>query len=519
MAEKGLTPSVPPWRRILLPEEYRFWLVGLLICTLGVVVRSIVGPLIIDDGYIYFRYALNAASGNGLIYNQGQPIFGVTSPTYTLILTLAAMLGLDLPRASIFLGIALDLGSSLLLLAIGRKLGSNVTGWVCAVFFAVGPKAVIPGLSGMETSFFTLLITLCLACLVDQRFGQAILLAGLAGATRPEGLALFGVTVGYLAFEERRFRLKDTLLGAAPILAWTAISRIAYQGWIPNSITAKATVFPAYVSPFHDTLLIIRYLTNPFEFTSTTPELGWVNLVVGCLGAVGLVDLVRKSRGTRSFLVWAAIIGAAYAIINRSMFPWYLGPFFPLSSLVLACGLDRLWTAELFRTGLARSFPYGVGVLQGIVIVTLGATFWDASVSAGRVVRVDQDHREAAYLELGRWFDGRLPPDEPIASVEIGAIGYGYPGPILDFTGLVSPEVLPFYAEPGFEFHYPHTVPARAVEQLAPPVLVTYDTYVSEIRSTPWFQRAYPSEAIVVPLWQPYGTLMVFSAPGIPLPP
>ena len=120
---------------------------------------------------------------------------------------------------------------------------------------------------------------------------------------------------------------------------------------------------------------------------------------------------------------------------------------------------------------------------------------------------------------MGEWFSDHLRPDEVVASVEIGAISYGYRGPVLDLTGLVSPEVLPFYADPQFQFHYPHTLPPEAVEQLAPPVLVTYDKAIADMRETSWFQRAYPNIRIVETPHPVYGTLMVFTASGVPLPP
>ena len=505
--------------RLALSEASRFWLIGLAICLLGVVARVAIGPLLIDDAYIYFRYALNAAAGKGLVYNPGQMVFGATSPPYTLILTLAAIAGLNLIPASVIFGIVLDFASSMILLAVGRRVGTNFTGWLSALLFSLAPKAVIPGLSGMETSFFTLLVTLCLAGLVFRRQSAAIVLAGLAGATRPEGLALLGVVVAYAALEERRVRWRATLVAALPTMLWLVLSRLMYHAWIPNSINAKAIVFPRYPNPFHDSILILRYLTNPFEFTSTEPELGWINLVVLCVGGIGLISLVRRSRAVRPFVLWCAIIGMAYALVNRSMFPWYLGPFFPLSSIVLAFALGEIPGFREGTSRLGRVIPHAAGALEASVLLAFGVLLWTGSVATGNVVRLDQDHRERTYLRLGEWLATHLPSDTTVASAEIGAVSYGYRGPVLDLTGLVSPEVLPYYSDPGFEFHYPHSLPAAAVEQLAPPVLVTYDKFIADYSKASWFRRAYPNVRILETGHPVYGTLMVFSAAGVPLPP
>lgn len=496
-----------------------FWLLGLCVCALGLALRAHIGPLLIDDAYIYFRYALEAASGNGLVYNPGQLVFGATSPSYTLILTLVADAGLDLTRASVVIGIALDFFSAMVLLGVGRKLGTNLTGWLTALFFSLAPKAVIPGLSGMETSLFTLLVVLSLACLVYHRSSAAIVLAGLAAATRPEGLALLGILVVYKTLDERRFPWPEALVASAPVLIWMTVSRVVYGEWIPNSIHAKAAVFPPYPNRLHDATLIVRYLTNPFEFTSTTPQLGWVNLIFICLEGIGLISLARRSKEMVVFLVWAAIIAGSYAVINRSMFPWYLGPFFPLASIFLASAPLALAELDGIADRVLHPSPRAVGAFSASVSLVVGLALWSTSISAGNAVRADQDHREATYLRLGEWFAAHLSSGETVGSAEIGALGYGYPGPILDFTGLVSPGVLPFFAAPGFEFHYPHTLPAAAVEQFALPVLVTYDKFIVDFRHKAWFERAYPNSLVLETGHPVYGTLMVFTAPGVPIPP
>ncbi len=49
---------------------------------------------IIDDGYIFFRYAYNLVNGYGYVYNQGQNVEAVTSLTWTLLLTSASFISI-----------------------------------------------------------------------------------------------------------------------------------------------------------------------------------------------------------------------------------------------------------------------------------------------------------------------------------------------------------------------------------------------------------------------------------------
>src|SRR5688572_8374570 len=45
-----------------------------------------------DDAYISFRYAENLAAGRGLVYNEGERVFGSSTPLYVLWLTALRLL-------------------------------------------------------------------------------------------------------------------------------------------------------------------------------------------------------------------------------------------------------------------------------------------------------------------------------------------------------------------------------------------------------------------------------------------
>ena len=63
-----------------------------LVCTsIAIVVRIVVGPLIIDDAYIFFRYARNLLQGHGPVFNPGERVLGISSPSYLLVLTIIGL--------------------------------------------------------------------------------------------------------------------------------------------------------------------------------------------------------------------------------------------------------------------------------------------------------------------------------------------------------------------------------------------------------------------------------------------
>jgi hypothetical protein len=71
---------------------------------------------------------------------------------------------------------------------------------------------------------------------------------------------------------------------------------------------------------------------------------------------------------------------------------------------------------------------------------------------------------------------------------------------------------------PTFVFHYTRSLPPEAVQQPAPMVLVTHDMFIVDFSQATWFQRAYPNSLILETGQPEYGTPMVSTAPGVPIP-
>jgi hypothetical protein len=63
-------------------------------------------PRVVDDMFIFFRYAENLAAGDGLVYNLGERVEGFSSVTWVMLVTLGEWLGVNLVTWSKLLGIA-----------------------------------------------------------------------------------------------------------------------------------------------------------------------------------------------------------------------------------------------------------------------------------------------------------------------------------------------------------------------------------------------------------------------------
>ena len=146
----------------------------------------------LDDSFIYFQYARQAAQGYFLEYNTGSlPTAGASSILYMLLLIPGFWLGIEgiwIVVYALVLGFVLLGLSAQLLLLIGRRLDGQFSGWVASLLFLFCGPLLWGYFSGMEIGLFSfsILLTLYLYLIGDSKIPLAASLMVLA---RPEGIA------------------------------------------------------------------------------------------------------------------------------------------------------------------------------------------------------------------------------------------------------------------------------------------------------------------------------------------
>ena len=224
---------------------------------LAIVLRVIPGPRVIDDAYIIFRYAQNLLNGNGLVFNPGEPVFGITTPLFALLLaTLGAPMGgaaAPFPTLALAVNALADAGTCLLLIRLGRALDRPPAGILAALVWAVAPMSVTFAIGGMETSVFILLTTATLYFHSSRQPAAAALCAGLSLTTRPDALIFIGFWMLERARQAwgsgRRDRTHPPIGAAeiagflAPVALWAVFAWSTYGSPIPNSIVAKTSAY------------------------------------------------------------------------------------------------------------------------------------------------------------------------------------------------------------------------------------------------------------------------------------
>ena len=211
-----------------------------------------------DDGYICFRYAENAASGLGLVYNAGERVEGYTQFLWVLALAAGTRLGLDPELVGSSLGIASGLGLLAAMLLLGRRLGIGPWWWPWVVPLALASNRTF-GMwctSGLGTQFFACLVVLSSLAFQRERRSASLrpiassLLFALTTLARPEGGLFFCVAAAIYAWDLFRARtrtLRSALWWTIPyvlIVLAHVLWRWRYYGdWLPNTFYAKVSGF------------------------------------------------------------------------------------------------------------------------------------------------------------------------------------------------------------------------------------------------------------------------------------
>ena len=222
-----------------------------------------------DDAFITFRYSRNLARGNGLVFNVGEKVEGYTNFLWTWLMALPEKVGWSSPVFSQLVGIALMVGTVLVVLRFaGRVFESRAMGYLVAVVMVANMSFLAYATGGLETMLQTFLVVSVGALLVpvgaftpEQRSWRralAGLCAGLAVLTRLDSSVLVGTWILVHLFvqwrreRERPVQVRVLLTSlvqigvpfAAVVVPWLVWKMDFYGNLLPNTFYAKSAGNP-----------------------------------------------------------------------------------------------------------------------------------------------------------------------------------------------------------------------------------------------------------------------------------
>ena len=388
---------------------------------------------LIDDAYIFFRYADHILAGQGPVFNPGERVEGFTSPLWLLLLVLLRGLGLPHAISVRVLGGALAALTLFATWRLARRCARPLPALLAPALLACHPGFALWSVRGLETPLFLLAVTSA-AGLAASGSRAAGPLLGLLIWIRPEApLIALILILGTAARGERKraWRMVSwVLLGALPLLA----ARFAYYGeWVPNTFFAKT-------GGGAGRLLFGLAAAKSFALAHSP-------LVVATAVGARLVMRGRARDSERPVLIEWLLIGLAWS----AWVVWAGGdafygfrfwlPALPFASAICAWALSRLTEAggvsgaeQLPDLTRRRVAAFGIGVV--IVGGCAALSFREA-----RFEQVTGGEFTERMLAAGRWLKTTAPPGTTMALNYVGALPWASGLPAIDMLGLTDKAV------------------------------------------------------------------------------
>jgi hypothetical protein len=411
----------------------------------------------LDDAYIHFRFAQNLAAGHGFSFNPDHPVPGSTSPLWVVLLAAGTALGMPLWLAAKVYGVLFGAVTAVLAWRLALRLtGAPLAALATGALTALDGRLLWAAPSGMEVTLFA---ALSLAAFLARPSRQATgasgagvgswsrersnsllqlttptprvllvaALCGLATLTRPEGYLLAAV-LGIDVYRRTRPSAATLVLAVALYLAlvlpYNAFALVTTGHPLPTTFYAKAgglgpsTLLLAW--DYAKGLAILVLLTNAAMLV---------------LAPIGVVTLWRTGAEARAVVAWPVALLLVQALLSPLLYHFgrYAMPLDPFFALWAVVGIGRLTRPSAGADAWRAALP----PLALVVLGTLTLSTW-ANVYALSVQNIDD-----VQVALGRWVRAHVPPGVPVATHDVGAIGYLSNRPVVDIVGLVTP---PFIA-------------------------------------------------------------------------
>jgi hypothetical protein len=374
-----------------------------------------------DDPFITYRYAANLQHGLGFVYNPGERVLSTTSPLFTLLQALLGNLWPDLPRLANLLGaFSLAMGG-LFLWDLAHTWQAPLVGWSGLLLYPTFPLLV--STLGSETLLYLAFCLGAFAFYARQRYPLMAVCVALAILTRPDGVLLaFILAVHYLLWIRRPFPWLALALFLGLTIPWFAFAWVYFGSPLPATLAVKQ----------HQGAMAISQSFAPGLLTIVRWYSRWPYLLESGLAVAGAVFLLWRARPWALFMAWTILYFLAYSALGVSGYFWYYAPLVP--GLIALFGLGISSLRKILTP--SRTIPFFYFIAVALLLLLVAAQAYDLGQ-----LRQHPDNRLVIYEVIGEWLRDHTPPDASVGTLEVGIIGFYAQRRMIDFAGLIQPEV------------------------------------------------------------------------------
>jgi hypothetical protein len=378
-----------------------------------------------DDPYITYRYAANLIHGQGFVYNPAERVLSITSPLFAAILAAGGLVWSDLPRLANLLGAFFLALGALVFQDLGKSWKTPQVGWSALWLYPSFP--LLLSTLGSEMPLYLALCLGSFAFYARRRYSWCAAAAALAVLTRPDALLVpLLLAADFSIHKVRPIPWRAVFVFLALTLPFLLAGWLYFGSPLPTTLVAKQ---------HQGSMLISQSFAQGLLTTIQAYSRQWVYWLEAGFALLGAWWMFRRARSWLLFVSWGVIYFLAYTLLGVSRYFWYYAPLVPGFVALIGLGMARLVRAlEQRRSG--RWNPTWSTLLVVILVLPL---FLGQAHGAMRLL--EQPSRLELYRAVGDWLKENTPTDTRVGTLEVGIIGYYSQRPMVDFAGLIQPEV------------------------------------------------------------------------------
>ncbi|MHA2428681.1 MAG: hypothetical protein ACXADB_11725 [Candidatus Hermodarchaeia archaeon] len=377
-----------------------------------------------DDPFITYRYAVNLANGDGFVYNIGEDVLSTTSPLFSLLLALFRAISISIPETAILIGVvSLTLGG-LCLWNLGQVWGKKGISWIGILVYPIFP--LLLQTLGSETPLFLLFSMSAYYFHSQKRHSLSFTFGAFALLTRPEGALVIGILLIAHVLDRKAFPRIPLLITLLTSLPWLIFATLNFGSPIPVTLAAKQ----------HQGLLTIseRFLPRLLTLANWGYVQRWSYWVILLMALIGFLRIRAQEKDILYFLLWPILHSLSLGILGVSGFFWYYAPLVPGLLVITGSGIE--YSASFFHA-IFKKKEIRSSILSAFIAVIL----FIPSLSHAITTKQNPDKRLAIYRAIGEWIETNTESDDEIGTLEVGIIGYYSNRRMIDFSGVIQPEI------------------------------------------------------------------------------
>ncbi len=438
-------------------------LYGAVLCAAGSGVLT--APL--DDAYIYFQYARQAALGHPFHFNPSDPAStGATSLLYQFWLALLYRLGWTgnlTPWAALLTAAGCLAWSFYSLRALARNWTPLQDGVRPLLLFALCGPLMAGTFLGLEFPFFEAFLLAALAMEAGGRPGRAWIFWLLLALTRPEGQMAAAVVALWKLWLSRAAPKKGgpwwILLGLSTL---PSLACLALTGRLtPDSVSPKSPLLDPYAGADRILSGALSFLVDSVKglwmgFYGSGESVGYLgsgasgNGVAGAFAPLTLLAAAwgvasRRARLKRQWGgdIWTPLLfwAAAVFVVQALTLPvgWNQHRYLLPLDLVVFLGL-LLAAGELAHAAREHGNAWALGLGGAFWALFLGfgaLSFCQSLLSTWR----DASQYQAQHGAMASYLSRNVPASTRVAAVDVGILAYESGLPVQDLVGVVDDRI------------------------------------------------------------------------------